>query len=121
MGEWRRERWSGASKARGFRQEPQARSRTLEGSATEVRILPCAPLIDAPEDWRGTGWKGSMRFEGAQRKAVALLGLGLLAGLAWFTLDAGKMRDIVCIILGSFAFRVLLTRKPRTESSEEIL
>jgi hypothetical protein len=52
---------------------------------------------------------------------VALLGLSLLAGLAWFTLDAGKMRDIVCILLGSFAFRVLLTRKPRTESSEEVL
>ncbi|ACO34442.1 MULTISPECIES: hypothetical protein [Acidobacterium] len=62
-----------------------------------------------------------MRFEGAQRKVVALLGLGLLAGLAWFTLDAGKVRDIVCIILGSFAFRILLTRKPRTESSEEVL
>jgi hypothetical protein len=62
-----------------------------------------------------------MRFEGAQRKVVALLGLGLLAGLAWFTLDAGKMRDIVCILLGSFALRIVLARKPRVESSEEVL
>jgi len=58
-----------------------------------------------------------MQLEGAQRKVIALLGLGLLAGMAWSTLDAGRMREIVCAILGVFAFRILLARKPQAESS----
>ncbi len=50
------------------------------------------------------------RFEGASRKVVALVGLAMLVGLAWFTLGPGKIRDVVCLILGFFAFRILLTR-----------
>jgi threonine/homoserine efflux transporter RhtA len=51
-----------------------------------------------------------MQFPGASRKLVAFAGLGLLAGLAWATLDAGRVRDLVWVLLGGFGLRILLTR-----------
>lgn len=51
-----------------------------------------------------------MRFGGGQRKLVALLGIALLGGLVWLTLSAGKTRDVVWMILGAFALRIVLTR-----------
>jgi hypothetical protein len=50
-----------------------------------------------------------MRVRGMQRKVVALLVLAALAGLAWSTMDAGKVRMLVFVLLGGFALRVLLT------------
>ncbi len=51
-----------------------------------------------------------MRFRGSQRVAVALGVLLCTALLAWATMDAGKVRDVVFILLGGFGLRVLLTR-----------
>jgi hypothetical protein len=46
---------------------------------------------------------------GGRRKAVALAGLAILAAAAWYTMDAGKVRILVMILLGGFALRVALT------------
>ena len=50
-----------------------------------------------------------MRFEGGKRKFVALAGLAVLAVLAWQTIDAGRVRILVFVLLGGFALRVALT------------
>ncbi|MBT9332563.1 hypothetical protein D0Y96_016070 [Acidipila sp. 4G-K13] len=51
-----------------------------------------------------------MQVKGGKRKWIALAGLAILAGLAWSTMDAGKFRILVMVLLGGFALRVLLTR-----------
>jgi hypothetical protein len=51
-----------------------------------------------------------MRVDGVKRKIVALAGLAVLAALAWSTMDAGKFRILVMVLLGGFAIRVLLTQ-----------
>jgi hypothetical protein len=49
-------------------------------------------------------------------KNRAVIALGLLAGLAaaaWKTMEPGKVRLVVMVILGSFALRILLaSRRP---------
>ncbi|HTW44630.1 MAG TPA: hypothetical protein VMD58_03725 [Acidobacteriaceae bacterium] len=50
-----------------------------------------------------------MTVAGGRRKAVALAGLAVLAILAWTTMDAGKIRILVMILLGGFAVRIALT------------
>jgi hypothetical protein len=50
-----------------------------------------------------------MAIAGGKRKLVALAGLAILAALAWYTMDAGKARILVMILLGGFAFRIALT------------
>jgi len=50
-----------------------------------------------------------MRFEGGKRKLVALAGLAILALLAWQTMDPGKVRMLVFVLLGGFALRIALT------------
>jgi len=47
---------------------------------------------------------------GDGRMVIALVVLALMAVLAWQTMDAGKFRDVVWIVCGFFAFRVVLTR-----------
>jgi hypothetical protein len=59
-----------------------------------------------------------MRVEGLRRKAVALLILAVLAALAWSTMDAGKVRMLVFVLLGGFALRVLLTAGKRYDEGE---
>lgn len=59
-----------------------------------------------------------MRFAGGQRRLVALLGIALLSGLVWLTLDAGRTRDVVWIILGAFALRIVLARGVKSDSVE---
>jgi hypothetical protein len=49
-----------------------------------------------------------MAVAGGRRKAVALAGLAVLAALAWYTMDAGKIRLLVMILLGGFALRIAL-------------
>jgi hypothetical protein len=51
----------------------------------------------------------SMRFEGGKRKLVALAGLAILALLAWETMDPGRVRMLVFVLLGGFALRIALT------------
>jgi hypothetical protein len=61
-----------------------------------------------------------MRVEGGKRKWIALAGLAVLAGLAWSTMDAGKFRILVMVLLGGFALRVLLTpARSRYEDAEQ--
>jgi hypothetical protein len=50
-----------------------------------------------------------MRFEGGKRKLIALAGIVILAVLAWQTMDAGKIRLLVFVLLGGFALRIALT------------
>jgi hypothetical protein len=59
-----------------------------------------------------------MQVRDWQRKAVALLVLGVLAALAWSTMDAGKVRMLVFVLLGGFALRVLLTSGRRYDEEE---
>jgi len=60
-----------------------------------------------------------MVFEGGKRKLVALATLGLLAAIAWWTLDAGKIRTLVFILLGGFALRIALTASRSRYDEEE--
>ena len=50
-----------------------------------------------------------MRIEGGKRKLVALAGLAILAVLAWKTMDVGRVRLLVFVLLGGFALRIALT------------
>jgi hypothetical protein len=59
-----------------------------------------------------------MQVGGIQRKAVALLVLAGLAALAWSTMDAGRFRMLVFVLLGGFALRVLLTAGSRYDKEE---
>ncbi len=47
---------------------------------------------------------------GNQRMMVALVVLGLLAVLAWRTMEPGKFQQFTWLLLGFFAFRVVLAR-----------
>jgi hypothetical protein len=47
---------------------------------------------------------------GSGRMAVALVVLGLLAVLVWRTMEPGKFQSLTWILLGFFAFRVILGR-----------
>lgn len=51
-----------------------------------------------------------MRLQGSQRVAVALSVLLCAGLLAWATMDAGKIRDAVFVLLAGFGLRVVLTR-----------
>ena len=52
-----------------------------------------------------------MRLEGAQRVAAALAILLATGGLAWATMDAGRLRGGVLVILAGFALRIALARR----------
>ena len=60
-----------------------------------------------------------MQLTGAKRKYAALAGLAAIATLAWFTMDPGKMRLLVVILLGGFAFRIALTALTRHDEPVE--
>ncbi len=47
-----------------------------------------------------------LRPAGTGRMAIALGILGLLAISAWLTMEPGKYRDLVWVLMGFFAFRV---------------
>jgi len=50
-----------------------------------------------------------VRGEGFRRKGIALGALGAVAGLAWLTMEAGRPRWLVAILLAGFGLRILLT------------
>ena len=61
-----------------------------------------------------------MRVAGAKRKLLALAGLAVLAALAWYTLDPGRVRLVVLVLLGGFALRIVLTPgSPRDDEDAE--
>ena len=45
---------------------------------------------------------------GSGRMSIALVVLGLLAVLVWRTMEPGKFQQLTWILLGFFAFRVIL-------------
>jgi hypothetical protein len=51
-----------------------------------------------------------MNPSGTGRMAVALTILALLALLAWRTMEPGRYQQLTWVLLGFFAFRVVLTR-----------
>ncbi len=48
---------------------------------------------------------------GSGRMIVALVAIGLIALLAWSTLDPGKPRNVTFVLLGFAAIRVVLGRQ----------
>ena len=63
-----------------------------------------------------------MRIADGKRKLAALAFLALLAALAWYTMDAGKIRLLVMVLLGGFALRIALTAdrsRPDEEAGEQ--
>jgi hypothetical protein len=61
-----------------------------------------------------------MQIAGRKRKLVALAFLAALAALAWYTMDAGKIRLVVMVLLGGFALRIALTAAtPRNDLEGE--
>ena len=53
-----------------------------------------------------------MQPAGARRKSIALALLAVFAGLAWVTIDPGRVRWLVLVLLGGFALRILLSAGP---------
>jgi hypothetical protein len=51
-----------------------------------------------------------MAPSGDGRLVVALVVLAVLAALVWRTMEPGKMQELSWLLLGFFAFRVVLTR-----------
>jgi hypothetical protein len=47
---------------------------------------------------------------GKERMIVALVVIAVLAVLAWKTLEPGKVQQVTWLLLGFFAFRIVLTR-----------
>ena len=45
---------------------------------------------------------------GSGRMIIALFGLAVLAVLVWRTMEPGKFQSLTWILLGFFAFRVIL-------------
>ncbi len=62
-----------------------------------------------------------MRVAGTKRKVMALTLLAVLAGLAWMTIDPGKIRLVVLILLGGFALRIVLARRSTQDEDEALL
>jgi len=51
---------------------------------------------------------------------VALLSLAVLAGLAWITIDPGRIRLLVLILLGGFGLRIVLSAvRSRYDENED--
>ena len=51
-----------------------------------------------------------MAPSGNGRLVVALVVIAVLAVLAWRTMEPGRMQQVTWLLLGFFAFRVVLTR-----------
>ncbi len=59
-----------------------------------------------------------MRIAGSKRKLVALAFLAVLAALSWYTMEAGRIRLLVIVLLGGFALRIALTAASRSSDDE---
>jgi hypothetical protein len=79
---------------------------------TEVRILPCAPLLCPVgfEVFAGLVNVVDLSPASSGRMWIALAILGLLAIATWQTMEPGKYESLTWVLLGFFAFRVLLGR-----------
>ena len=52
--------------------------------------------------------KVDLKPAGSARVGIALAAFAVLALLAWWTLEPGKFRSLTWVLLGFFAFRVVL-------------
>jgi hypothetical protein len=79
---------------------------------TEVRILPCAPFFSGCNAGAARGRDARVDFapSGNGRMVVALVVLAALAVAVGFTMEPGRLQKLTWILLGFFAFRVVLTR-----------
>jgi hypothetical protein len=77
---------------------------------TEVRILPCAPVICRAVWLQELVSVVDLSPAGSGRMVIALVVLGLLAVAVWQTMEPGKYQQLTWILLGFFAFRVILGR-----------
>jgi hypothetical protein len=80
--------------------------------ATEVRILPCAPLLCSACCLKLHELVSVVDLSpaGSGRMVIALAVLGLLAIAVWQTMEPDKYRSLTWVLLGFFAFRVILGR-----------
>jgi hypothetical protein len=62
--------------------------------------------------------RAEMQLAGGKRKIAALAFLAILAALAWYTLDPGRIRLVVMILLGGFALRIALTARVAQDEQE---
>ena len=80
---------------------------------TEVRILPCAPLFCVAgclvRLFVGDGV--DLSPGGSGRMAIALGVIALMGLASWQTMEPGKFRSLTWVLLGFFAFRVVLGRQ----------
>ena len=60
-----------------------------------------------------------MRVERTKRKLLALASLAVLAILAWTTMDPGRIRLVVLVLLGAFALRIALSAARQEEEPAE--
>ena len=60
----------------------------------------------------------SSRLSFGQKTVVTLVLFGVVAVLAWQTMEPGKFRTLVFVVLGGLALRVLLGWRRSDESSE---
>jgi hypothetical protein len=60
---------------------------------------------------RGSGWTM------AKKTPIALVLLAGIAALAWYTMEPGKFRTLVIIVLGGLALRLLLGSRFTAHSS----
>ena len=60
------------------------------------------------EDGGNEGRSGSSGLSLGQKTVVALVLFGLVALAAWQTMEPGKLRTLVFVVLGGLALRVLL-------------
>ncbi len=77
--------------------------------ATKVRILPCAPFFEL---YVREGVWMDMAPSGSGRMVVALVVLAVLAVLVWRTMEPGKFQQLSWVLLGFFAVRVVMARRP---------
>jgi hypothetical protein len=61
-----------------------------------------------------------MSPRGSGRFAVSLAALAVLAALVWQTMEPGKFQYLTWMLLGLFAFRIVMTRV-RLRYSREVL
>jgi hypothetical protein len=86
--------------------------RRFESSPVHQKLAACGvvTLADVMEE-RSSG-ASSLSFN--QKTVVALVLFGMIAVLAWQTMEPGKFRTLVFVVLGGLALRVLLgSRRPR--------
>ena len=68
-------------------------------------------MTEEDGEQQGSGWTI------ASKTPIALLLYAGIAALAWFTMEPGKFRTLVLIVLGGLALRLLLGSRFTADSS----